>query len=257
MDLGLLGKRALVAGGARGGGLAIAKELAKEGALVTITGRDPALVRGAVDEIRALGFEAHGTAADIALSEGCKEAVAYATAACGTPQILIVNPPSPPRVRGLEETSDAVFEAAHNQWAMTLVRLARHVVANMKVENWGRIVALGSIGMKSPHLKDPVYVMNTRVVTAAVIKTMAQEFGPFNICANCVAVGPFRLSLSEGYLEEKGARKEQDMVSQTAMNRWGEPRELAALVTFLCSTRASFITGETIRIDGNAGASLF
>jgi 3-oxoacyl-[acyl-carrier protein] reductase len=257
MDLGLTGKHALVAGGSRGGGLAIARELAAEGARVTLTGRDADNVERACRVIRDDRGDVTGIVGDMSDKNGVAAILSHTAANFGSPDILVVNPPSPTRARGFQETPDELFEVAYNQWVMTLVRLTRGVIDTMQANGWGRIVALGSMGMKSPHLTDPVYVMNMRVATAGFIKTLAQEYGQFGITANTVALGPFESEVSKAYLKEAGALKEEQMLAQTAMRRWGRPEELGALVAFLCSKRAGFLTGETIRLDGNAGGSLF
>jgi 3-oxoacyl-[acyl-carrier protein] reductase len=257
MDLGLKGKIALIAGGARGCGLAIAETLCAEGATVFITTRVEPALSDALDRLRELGAAAGGAVGDMTSAVGAAEIFEAARRTFGEPDILVVNPPSPPRIRNLEDTTDNDFLAAHDRWVMSLVRLARLAAPAMKARQWGRIVALGSYGMKSPHLKDHVYTMNLRVATAGVIKTMAQEYARHNITANVIAAGPFRTELALGYVAESGALDENQLAANTAMGRWGRPEELAAVAAFLCSTQASFLTGETIRVDGNAGASLF
>jgi 3-oxoacyl-[acyl-carrier protein] reductase len=118
-------------------------------------------------------------------------------------------------------------------------------------------VSISSVCIKVPHLEDPLYSFNTRVAAASVIKTLAHEYGPYGITANTVATGPFLTEGSRQYMAQQGALSEEKLVSSTAMGRWGSPDEMGALVAFLCSTRAAYISGEAIRIDGGYCSSLF
>ena len=110
--------------------------------------------------------------------------------------------------------------------------------------------------MKSPHLDDPQYSQNIRVAAAAVIKTMAYEYGRYNITGNTIATGPFASALADDYIAEHGLKP--DVFSRAhPMRRVGRPEEMGAVVAFLCSDRASFLSGETIRVDGGATRNLF
>ena len=257
MDLGLREKIAVVAGGSRGCGRGIAEELAREGALVVLSGRDAANVEATVAHIRAQGGQAQGVVADMVQKSGADRIVAAAREAFGDPHILVVNPPGPNRVRGFEAASDDEFRSGHEHWVMTLVQLARAVLPAMKAGRWGRIVDIASIGVKSPHLEDPMYTQNTRVAVVGVIKTLAHEYGGFGITANVIATGPFLTELSREYMRDAGALTEDHMVAATAMGRWGRPDEMGAVVAFLCSERASYVSGETIRVDGGYSHSMF
>ena len=257
MDLGLNGKVALVAGGGRGCGLGIAQELAQEGALVALSGRNADVVNAAVESITAAGGRALGIVADMAIKSEVQRMVSETRKAFGDPDILVVNPPGPERLRGFENTPDEEFRQANEQWVMTLVYLAREVIPAMKAKQWGRIVDIASIGVKTPHLDDPMYTSNTRVAVVGVIKTLAHEYGPYNITANTIATGPFLTELAKSYMADAGAMAEDFITSATAMGRWGRPDEMGAVVAFLCSTRASYVSGEAIRVDGGYTHSMF
>jgi 3-oxoacyl-[acyl-carrier protein] reductase len=257
MDLGLNDKVAVVAGGSRGCGRGIAEELAREGAAVVLSGRNADAVDATVAHIRAQGGRAHGVVADMVDKAGAGSIVAAARSAYGDPDILVVNPPGPTRLRGFESTPDGEFRSANEHWVMTLVHLAREVLPAMKARRWGRIVEIASIGVKTPHLTDPMYTQNTRVAVVAVVKTLAHEFGRYGITANVIATGPFLTDQSREYLRDAGARSEEQIVGATAMGRWGRPDEMGAVVAFLCSERASYVSGEAIRVDGGFSHSLF
>jgi 3-oxoacyl-[acyl-carrier protein] reductase len=257
MDLGLANKVAVVAGGSRGCGRGISQALSREGAAVVLSGRDASTVDAAVTHIRGQRGKVAGVVADMATAAGAASIVAAARSVFGDPDILVVNPPGPARLRGFENTPDDEFRSGHEQWVMTLVRLAREVLPAMKARGWGRIVDIASVGVKTPHLQDPMYSQNTRVAVVAVIKTLAHEYGRHGITANVIATGPFLTELSRDYMRDAGALSEQQMVASTAMGRWGRPEEMGDVVAFLCSVRASYVSGETIRVDGGYSHSMF
>jgi 3-oxoacyl-[acyl-carrier protein] reductase len=86
---------------------------------------------------------------------------------------------------------------------------------------------------------------------------LSHEYGRDGITANTIATGPFLTDLSRSYMQDAGAYTEEAMMQLTAMGRWGRPEEMGDVVAFLCSERASYVSGETIRVDGGYGHSLF
>ncbi|MBB4614236.1 SDR family NAD(P)-dependent oxidoreductase [Novosphingobium taihuense] len=256
MDLKLKYKAAIVAGGSRGCGFAISGALAAEGAKVVITGREAEHVNKAVEQIRADGGTASGVVADMSNASGAKRIVDEAHAAFGPISVLVVNPRSASQTRGFEALTDEELDDAHQTWVMSIARLARGVLPDMKAAQWGRILCIGSIGMKVLHLEDPMYAQNLRVAAAALIKTLSHEYGTFGITANTIATGPFMSEVARRYMETGGLSAET-MLAKTASGRWGDPKEMGAVAAFLCSDQASFITGETIRVDSGYTHSLF
>lgn len=264
MELGLKDKIALVAGGSRGCGRGISESLAAEGAAVVLTGRNAEAVEASIAAIRAVGGRVHGVVEDMLSQAGCARIANETRVAFGDPDILVVNPPGPVpdratnRWRGFENSSDADFELAYRMFVMTQVHLTREVLPAMRAKAWGRLVNIGSIAMKTPHLDDPMPATNIRVAAAALMKTLSQENGPYGITANTIATGPFESELSREYRASGTGVKTADWYQKMLpVGRWGDPREMGDLVAFLCSTRAAFITGETIRIDGGYTKSLF
>ena len=176
MDLGLMEKIALVAGGSRGCGYAIAEELASEGAKVVLSGRQVEQVEAAERALRDRGFVATGIAADMTTEGGCDAMVDVARKTYGDPDILVVNSPGPfpdtrsNRGRGFDNCADDLYAEVHNNFVLSQVRLARAVLPSMKEKRWGRLVNLGSIAMKVPHLEDPMPAVNTRVAVAALME---------------------------------------------------------------------------------------
>lgn len=264
MNLGLTDKIAVVAGGSRGCGRGIAEELALEGAKVLLSGRNEDAVNAAVAGITAAGGTATGIVADMTEKAGAVAIIDAARRAYGHPDILIVNSPgSTPdpvtnRWRGFENCSDEDFELIHRYFVMSVVYLTREVLPAMREKGWGRLLNIGSIAMKTPHLEDPMPATNTRVAVNALMKTLSQENGPYGITSNVIATGPFDSELSREYRASgTGIKTEEWYRKMLPVGRWGRPEEMGALATFLCSTRAAFITGETIRIDGGYTKSLF
>ena len=184
--------------------------------------------------------------------------------AYGVPDILVVNSPGPVpdrathRWRGFDNCSDDDFLEVYRNFVMSLVYLARAVLPAMRRKQWGRLLNIGSIAMKTPHLEDPMPAINTRVAVAALMKTLAQEYGPFGITANTIATGPFDSELSRDYRASgTGVKTAEWYRTMLPVGRWGRPEEMGALAAFLCSPAAAFLTGETIRIDGGYTKSLF
>jgi Dehydrogenases with different specificities (related to short-chain alcohol dehydrogenases) len=256
MDFQLAGKIAIVAGGSRGCGLACAEELAREGARVVLTGRQAPFVTAAVTQIEAAGGTVAGLVTEMISEADVNHIVTQCREVFGDPDVLVVNPPSPALIAGLEAIPEAEYLTAYEYYVLSLVRFLKAVIPAMQEKRWGRVVALGSVGMKSPHLQDPQYSQNIRVAAAAVMKTMAHEYARYNITGNTIATGSFASDLARDYGAAHGLAP--DAFSKVhPMGRIGRPDEMGAVVAFLCSERASFLSGETIRVDGAATRNLF
>ena len=256
MDFGLAGKVAVVAGGSRGCGLAIARELAREGASVLLTGRNRDIVEAAAEAIRADGGTAYGLTTEMVSAEDAARIAQAARDKFGDPGILVVNPPTPGNAAGFFEVTDEDYLRAHEYFNMPLVRLSREMIPAMQRGQWGRIVNMASVGIKQPHLKFLLYATNTRVAAAAIAKTMSFEFAKDNITVNTIATGPFPSALADEYNKDAGYAADR-IAKSTPMKRLGRTEEMAAMVSFLCSDRASFVSGETIRVDGGSTFNLF
>jgi 3-oxoacyl-[acyl-carrier protein] reductase len=264
MDLGLKDKVAVVAGGSRGCGRGISEALAAEGAKVVLSGRNAEAVQASVASIQATGGAAIGVVADMTEKTGAQQIIAAARDGFGMPDILVVNSPGPVpdrnsnRWRGFENCSDEDFLQVYQDFVMSVVYLTREVLPSMRERRWGRLLNIGSIAMKTPHLEDPMPASNIRVAVAALMKTLSQENGPYGITANTVATGPFESELSRDYRSSgTGIKTEEWYRKMLPVGRWGRPDEMGSLAAFLCSEQAAFLTGETIRIDGGYTKSLF
>ena len=256
MDFKLSDKVAIVAGGSRGCGLACAAQLANEGASVVLTGRQQPIVDAAVAKIEGVGGKVLGLATEMVSEANVRHIVDRCRETFGDPDVLVVNPPTPSLTSGLEAIPESEYVLAYEYYVLSLVRFLKEVIPSMQARRWGRIVALGTVGMKSPHLQDPQYHQNIRVAAASVMKTMAYEYGRYNITGNTIATGSFASDLANDYIAAHGLSADAFSKSHP-MGRVGRPEEMAAVVAFLCSDGASFISGETIRVDGAATRNLF
>jgi 3-oxoacyl-[acyl-carrier protein] reductase len=262
MDLGIRGKVALVSGGSKGIGRAIADELAREGARVLVAARGQEAIDAAVAAIRANGGVASGCSADLATQDGVERAVAAARSAFGSPDIAISNVYGPTHGRW-DETQNDDFRAAYDQMVMSVVWLTRAVVPDMKKRGWGRLVNVGSICAKEPHRELPLLTANvTRVGVVALQKSLSAELGKYGITVNTLATGGFLTDRFRAYFEKRAA--ERGVAYETLLERpdvpvgrLGTPEEMAAVAAFLCSTRASYVTGQMIVVDGGKVETLW
>jgi 3-oxoacyl-[acyl-carrier protein] reductase len=240
MDLGLKGKVAVVSGGARGSGLEIGQRLAREGAKIVLTGRDPATVRAAEQSIRDLGGEAAGVVVDPITKDGPAIIKAAAAKAFGRVSIMIINFADLTTLeRDFLKITDAEFYSSVETYYMAPVRMCRAFLPDMVDLNWGRVILLGSANMKNPSAVDPF------------------EYGKYNISFNTLAIGAFLTQLGKDYLKTAPQGAYEAYADLVPLKRWAQPSELAALVAFLCGEESVYVNGEVIRIDGGQTRSLF
>jgi len=276
MKLGLGGRRALVCGSSSGLGRAIATELLAEGARVVICSRSPGRLEAArADMVREVAgaqegdaeafgspeARLHAAVADLSTSAGRVGAVEAAREAFGGVDILVTNTGGPPS--GPHDAHDlATWRAAYEGLLESVVELTGLVLPAMKAQGWGRIVNVTSISVKQP--VEGLIISNTlRAGVTGFARTVANEVAAQGITVNNVLPGYTRTERL-GELAAAGAarsgKSEEEIFAaweaQTPAGRLGEPRELAALATFLCSERAAFITGQSVAVDGGWVRSL-
>lgn len=254
MDLGLTERVALVGGSSRGLGRAIAGELASEGASVILCARTEGPLREARDAIvREHGVEAVAVPADLSEPEGVARVVERGTAELGPVDVLVTNTGGPP-AGTFEEHERAAWHDAVRLILDSVLDLTRRVLPGMKERGWGRIVNITSIAVKQP-VEGLILSNSIRAAVTGFARTLANEAAPHGVTVNNVMPGYTRterleeLAGSQGGGEEAGsayARWEEEI----PMGRIGEPAELAALVAFLASERAAYITGTSIPVDG-------
>jgi 3-oxoacyl-[acyl-carrier protein] reductase len=242
--LGIEGRGALVMGASRGIGRAVAASLAGEGASVAIVGRSGERLIEAADSIDGEVVSMVGDAGDLASLPGLVDRV---TRSLGSVDILVTNSGGPP-VGGVMEHTVADWQLAYANLVLGPMMLANSVVPRMRQRGWGRIVNVGSTTIREPA---PGLVLSNahRMAATGYFKTLSGEVAGAGITVNTVATGWFA---TERMFKLSGsrARAEEAAHEEVPVGRLGDPTEYGDLVAFLCSERASYLTGAVIPIDG-------
>jgi len=262
MDLGLAGRVALVGASSRGLGRAVAAELAVEGAAVVLCARGAEALERARAEIAArTGAPVHAVVADLSRGEEARRVVAEAIATFGRVDILVTNTGGPPS--GPFESHDAAaWQAAYDLLLRAPLGLVRAALPGMRERRWGRIITVTSIAVKQP-VGGLILSNSLRAAVTGLARTLANETAPDGITVNNVLPGYTRTDRVVELARATAARAgstETDAVAawerEIPMGRLGEVAEFAALVAFLASERASYITGQSIAVDGGWVRSL-
>ena len=256
MDLGLNGKIALVAAASKGLGRAVAEELAAEGASLVLCARGEAALQQTCAAIEAAhGVPVLGVVADVATPEGVAKVTEAALSRFGRVDILVTNAGGPP-AGTFEQHSAETWEAVTKLLLTSVVELTRAVLPGMKERGWGRILNITSITVKQP-VAGLMLSNSLRAAVTGFARTLATEVAPLGITVNNILPGYTRTDRVE-HLAQATADKEgispadatARWTKEIPMQRLGEPAEFAALAAFLCSARASYITGSSIAVDG-------
>ena len=256
MDLGLNNKVALVAAASKGLGRAIADALAAEGASLVICARGRDELEGAKRAIESrTGANVHAIVADVSDAEQLARLSSEALEQFGRIDVLVTNSGGPPS--GPANTHDwQRWDDAVKLLLRSTVELTRAVLPGMQERKWGRIINVTSIAVKQP--VDNLILSNSiRAAVTGFARTLANEVATHGITVNNILPGYTRTERVEQLAEATAAREgvaRQDVVSrfesQIPMRRLGEPSEFAALAAFLASEQASYITGQSIAVDG-------
>ena len=259
MDLQLEGKRALVTGGSRGIGKAIARALAREGVDVALLARSPDVLQAAAAELASqTGRQVIGVAGDTTGDEDVRQAVAEAVAALGGSIDILVNAAAepagfagPPK---LTEITGPFFHGEMDTKVMGYIRCAREVVGGMQAKGWGRIVNIS--GLAARQTGNTVGSIRN-VAVAALTKNMADEFGPSGINVTVVHPGLTRTERTAALVAARAAAQgvsaqavEDQMAAMNSINHLVDASEVADVVAFLCSPRSRAINGDAIAVGG-------
>lgn len=260
MDLGLAGKVAIVAASSKGLGKACARQFALEGARVVVCSRDADRISAAAEEINQAAQEAGSdgqavaVTADVTQEADVERLIKTALDQFGSIDILVNNAGGPPSGT-FESLSVEDFQAAVDLNLMSTVRMSKAVVPHM-IESGGSIINITSISVKQP-LAGLILSNTARSGVTGLAKSMANELGPHGIRVNSVGPGPTRtdriLDLARQRAETAGIPLDDalhDNASEIPLGRLGEPEEFANVVVFLASDAASYVTGQTITVDG-------
>ena len=263
MDLGLKDKRALVTGSTAGIGYATAFELAREGAHVIVNGRTPARVEAAVARLKGdvPGATVDGIALDLGGSAGCEALFGH------LPVIdILVNNLGIFEPKAFDDILDADWLRFFEVNVMSGVRLSRHYVAGMRARDWGRIVFVSSeSGLQIP--AEMVHYGMTKTAQLAVARGLAETLRGTGVTVNSVLPGP---TASEGvgsFVAELASQAGTDVAQvereffatarpSSLLQRFARPEEVAAMIAYLCSERASATTGASLRVDGGVVKSI-
>lgn len=256
MELGIEGRVALVGGASQGLGLAVAEELAAEGAALVVCARGKDRIAATAERIQdERGVPVVPVAADLSRGEEVARVLAVAREAYGRVDILVTNtggPPSGP----FESHDDATWRHAVANNLESVIRLTRGVLPGMKERRWGRILHVTSVAVKQP-VEGLILSNSVRAAVTGFARTLANEVASLGITVNCILPGYTRTArldeLAARISESQGLTREEAFARwerQIPMRRLGDPREFAAMVAFLASERAGYVTGTSIPVDG-------
>ena len=257
MDLGIKGRRAIVTGGSSGIGFETARQFLEEGVRVLITGRNQQKLDKARDELaRRTGGEVHAVVADMTKESDIAKMVETAKQKMGGVDMLVNNAGQMYSGR-FSVIKDDELKTQLETKLFGFMRAIRAVYPMMKAQKWGRIVnTIGGAG-KEP---DP-YMFGSAMTNSALLnltKSLSEEFGEDNILVNAICPGWVETDLwvrnAEGMRKEFGVTTETEArkvaARKNSLGRMGRPAELANATVFLCSERASYITGVSMNLDG-------
>jgi len=248
MDLGIRGRRAAIAAGSAGLGLATAAALAAEGVAVAICGRH----RDRLDDATArIGNGAVGIVADLA-EEGAAEAFASEAAELlgGSLDIVVANAGGPPAGTASRTSLDA-YERALRLNFLATVELCNATVGAMRTAGWGRILAITSVGARQP-IEGLAASSSARAAVTSYIKNLATEAAADGVCANTIQPG----SHATDRMKELAGADPAAATRGIPVGHLGDPADFGRVAAFLCSEPAAFICGASIAVDGGGSRSL-
>ncbi|MBY0336579.1 MAG: SDR family oxidoreductase [Acetobacteraceae bacterium] len=255
MHITLGGRAALITGGSKGLGLAMAKAFANAGGHVALVARDPETLEKAKAEVQALASSAKVVAipADIREAADCARAFDAAQRALGQVDILVNNAGTSQRGPFLDIT-DELWKDDLDLKLMAAVRLCRAALPGMKERRWGRIINVLNIGAKAP-LATSTPTSVSRAAGMALTKAIANEFAPFNVLCNALLVGIIE---SDQWVRRHASDMRNisweewkaDQGRSVPLGRIGKAEEFAALALLLASEQGGYVTGTAINVDG-------
>lgn len=246
IDTKLAGRVAVITGGSRGLGRAMALALAAEGARIALVARDEAKLTETAAAVRAAGGEAATFTADVALEPSVDTLRDAVLARFGHAHILINNAGMNLR-KPIHEYSLEEWMRVVNTNLTSVFLMCRAFIPQMKTLGWGRIVNMTSI-MSHVSLPGRTAYSSTKAALLGLTKALALELAPDGITVVAISPGPFATEMNLPLLENPELNAQ--FVSKIPLGRWGKVEEVGALARFLCSEQAGFITGTDILIDG-------
>lgn len=263
MDLKIANKRALVCASSKGLGKAIAKALATEGVELFLCARSEDELKKTADELKAIsGKRVCYQTCDLSSAQSRQELISAVHDVFGGLDILIHNAGGPPPTSVTNTTLEA-WQSGFDMNFLSIVQLNQAFLPGMQQQGWGRILAVTSLSPMEP-IPDLAVSNGIRAGVTAMLKTLATEVAKDGVCINCVAPGIIYTDRTEervkAHLKNHGGERE-DILKQYAsaipVGRLGKPDEYAAMVCFLCSEQAAYITGTTVVVDGGKRKATF
>jgi len=250
MDLGLRGKTALITGGASGLGKETAATMAAEGVRVMIADVNEATLDGARRELAGTGAEVEAVRLDVRTMESCNAAVAATIARFGQLDILVNSAGIGGPTTFFAQTGPRDWEDLIAVNLLGVIHCCRAVTDHMIERASGRIVSIASEAGKANEKRMVIYGA-TKGGVISLTRGLAAELGRHNICVNAVCPGVTRTPMT-AYIDEE---MERQSARYYPLGRLGRPEDIAPMITFLASERASWITGQAISVSGGFGRS--
>jgi 3-oxoacyl-[acyl-carrier protein] reductase len=251
MDLGLAERTALVCASTSGLGLATARALCEDGARVVVTSRSSERA----EETAAALPNAIGIGCDLLSTDGAARLLGESTKRVGKIDILVLNGPGP-ALKTATEVDHAALDSAVAALVKPQVELVRSLLPAMQAQCWGRILSISSTSVVAP-IADLALSSLGRAALAGYLKALATEVAAQGITVNSLLPGriatPRLRRTGEAIAARSGipvADVEQSLTGEIPAGRYGEPDEFGAIAAFLCSARASYVTGTALRCDG-------
>jgi 3-oxoacyl-[acyl-carrier protein] reductase len=261
MDLGLRNKTVLVLGGGGGLGSAIAQAFSDEGAKIAIADIDPASVERAQGSLKAKGADVLGVTWDLADLNAIDQNVSKIEKELGPVDVLVNITGGPPPTPAAGQSTD-LWAKSFQSMVLSVIAISDRVLPGMKTRGWGRIITSTSSGVIAP-IPNLGISNSLRLSLVGWSKTLAREVARNGITVNTIVPGRIATGRIR-FLDEQKAKREGRTVEEVStestgsipLGRYGEPDEYASAVVFLASTRAAYITGTTLRVDGGLIASI-
>lgn len=247
MDLGIKNKTAFVAASSQGLGKMVALELAQEGASIIICSRNKTNLENTKQEIeKQTGATVLALAGDLSLAAEREQIIKNALQAYNKIDILVTNTGGPPAGK-FEEFRQQDWDNAYHSLLSSVVGLVNGFLPGMKQQRWGRIISITSMAVKQP-VNNLVLSNSVRASVVGLVKTLSNELAAHNITVNNVMPGYTETERLNELIRDNPSFSSAK--SEVPMGRFGRPEEFAAAVVFLASERASYITGQSLAIDG-------
>ena len=258
MDLGIKGKSVIVAASSEGIGRAAAELFAAEGARVAMCSRDAGKLGAAAESIRsAHAAEVLAEAVDVTDQAAISRFVSRVAERYGGVDVCVTNAGGPPAKMFLETTPEE-WQRAFELNLMSTISFAHAVIPWMQKRRWGRLITITSVSTRQP-VPDLVYSNTIRAGVLGLVKSLSNQFGRDGITVNNVAPGYTLTARMQDLIAKRAAAARiseeaclGQIVTQVPLNRAGRADEVADAIVWLASERASYITGQTLVVDGGA-----